>query len=233
MGSSVAIDGTRARPSLAQSLGPGVGAFGAVILAATSVVAAVVYTGAQDEGFSPLNHWVSELGQMGVSELALLFNIGLIVSGVCFAIFMTAFGRQRRSRLKWFYVPIGVAAGIGGAFVGIFPMDIRTPHIIAALTFFVLGWMCVGLASYDLWHSPDPRFPRWLPLLGVLTVAAFLIFLSMYVPYLTYTGAGSPDRPQFMLVVVFEWLVLVGIIGWVFVASLYWWKARNGDRNSA
>jgi hypothetical membrane protein len=203
-----------------------------VVLTAASVTAALVYTGTEGEGFSPLNHWVSELGQMGVSELALLFNIGLIVSGVCFAVFMLALGRIRRAWLKWLYVPIGVVAGIGGAFVGIFPMDIRTPHIISALTFFVLGWMCVGLASFDLWRRPDPRFPRWLPLLGGLTVAAFLIFLSLYVPYLTYTGAGSPDRPQFMLVVIFEWLVLVGIIGWVFVGSLYWWRARSGDRNA-
>ncbi len=160
----------------------------------------------------------------------ILFNIGVFISGVCLAIFMTSLGLLRRSRLAWLYVPVGIVAGVGGAFVGIFPMDSGGPHVPAALTFFVLGWICVGLASIDIWRRPDPRFPRWLPWLGALTVLVFLIFLSLYVPYLTYTGAGSPDRAPFQLVVVMEWLVLIGIIGWVFVASASWLRYRHGNR---
>jgi hypothetical membrane protein len=213
--------------NLARRIGPAVGLFGSITLAATAVVAALLYTGTAGEAFSPLNHWVSELGEMRVSRMALLFNIGILVSGVCLAVFMTSLGIERGSRLAWLYVPIGIVSGVGGAFVGIFPMDSGGPHIPAALTFFVLGWVAVGLASIDLWRRPDPRFPRWLPWLGALTVLAFLVFLSLYIPYLSYTGAGSADRAPFQLVVVFEWLVLVGIIGWVFTAAMYWWRARE------
>jgi hypothetical membrane protein len=214
-----------------QRIGPGIGLLGAMVFGATSLIAALVYSGAQGEGFSPLNHWVSELGEEGVSRLATLYNVGLMVSGICLAIFMTALGLHRGGRLAWLYVPIGIVAGIGGAFVGVFPMSSTGPHIPAALTFFVLGWISVGLASIDIWRRPDPRFPRWLPWLGALTVLAFLIFLSLYIPYLTYTGAGSPDRAPLELVVVFEWLVLIGIMAWVFIASASWLRYRDGNRN--
>jgi hypothetical membrane protein len=216
--------------SIAQRIGPRAGLLGSVALGLTAVVTALVYTGTAGEGFSPVNHWVSELGEMSVSRLAIVFNAGLFVSGICFAIFMSALAVERRSRLAWLYGPIGIVAGIGGAFVGVFPMDSNGPHIPAALTFFVLGWMCVGLASMDIWRRPQARFPRWLSGLGALAVLAFLAFLSQYIPYLTYTGTRPPDRPPFQLVVALEWVVLVGIIGWVFVASISWWRHRHGDR---
>ena len=216
--------------NIAHRIGPGVGVFGSLVLGLTALAAALAYTGTEGEGFSVLNHWVSELGEMRVSRLAIVFNIGLVISGICLAIFMTALGALRRSRLAWLFVPIGIVAGIGGALVGVFPMDSGGPHVPAALTFFVLGWICVGLASIDIWRRPDRRFPGWLPWLGALTVLAFLCFLGLYIPYLTYSGAGSPDRAPFELVVVLEWLVLVGIIGWVFAASVSWWRRGGSSR---
>jgi hypothetical membrane protein len=212
---------------VAHRVGPTAGIVGSIVFILGSLIAGLVYSGASGERFSPLNHWFSELGESGVSQLASLFNIGLIVSGLCLAIFLAALGRLRGGKLGWSYAVIGVIAGVGGAFVGVFPMNSRGPHIVAALTFFVLGWVAVALASWDLWRRPDPRFPRWLPWLGALNVLTFLAFLSQYIPYLTYTGAGDPNRAPFQLVVVLEWLVLIGIMVWVFVASISWWRHRD------
>jgi hypothetical membrane protein len=211
--------------------GPAIGFVGSAFFAGASIVAALAYSGTEREGFSPLNHWVSELGEMGVSSLALVFNGGLFIGGLALALFMVALGLLRRSRLAWLYVPIGFLAGVSGAFVGIFPMNNRTIHIVFALGFFVLGWVAVGIASLDVWRRPDPRFSRWLPVLGAITVALFLLFLSVYIPYL-YTGTGS-DRPAVSVATVLEWLVLIGIMGWVLVASLTWWRHGRGSRNPA
>jgi len=211
--------------------GPALGFIGSAFFVGASIVAAAAYTGTESEGFSPLNHWVSELGELGVSNLALIFNIGLFVGGFALALFMLALGLLRRSRLAWLYVPIGFLAGVSGAFVGIFPMNNRTIHIVFALGFFVLGWVAVGLASLDIWRRPDERFSRWLPVLGAITVALFLLFLSVYIPYL-YTGTGA-DRPSVSVATVLEWLVLIGIMGWVLVASLTWWRHGRGSRNPA
>lgn len=210
--------------------GPAAGFIGSAFFVVASVIAAVFYVGTQDEGFSPLNHWVSELGELGVSRLALVFNVGLFVGGLALAVFFAALGILRRSRLAWLYVVIGVIAGVSGAFVGVFPMNNRGIHIVMALGFFVLGWVAVGLASYDIWRRPEPRFSRWLPALGAVTVAVFLLFLTVYIPYL-YTGTGS-DRPAFSTATVLEWLVLIGIMGWVLLASVTWWRYVRGRRDA-
>jgi hypothetical membrane protein len=207
------------------------GFIGSAFFAIASLVAGAFYVGTQNESFSPLNHWVSELGEMGVSTLALVFNIGLFVGGLALAAFFFALGRLRPSRLANVYVVVGVIAGISGALVGVFPMNNRAIHVVVALGFFVLGWVAVGLASLDLWRRPEARFSRWLPALGAVTVAVFLLFLSVYIPYL-YTGTGS-DRPDVSVATVLEWLVLIGIIGWVLVASATWWRYGRGSRDAA
>jgi len=74
---------------------------------------------------------------------------------------------------------IGVAAGIGGSFVGVFPMDYVRQHGFAAMTFFNLGWIAVGLASVDFVVHRDPRFPRRVAIVGLAAVAAFIGFLAI------------------------------------------------------
>ena len=211
--------------------GPQIGFVGSVFFIVASIVAGVAYTGETGQSFSPLNHWVSELGEVGVSALALVFNLGLIVGGLAFALFMAALGILRRTRLAWAYAVIGAIAGISCSLVGVFPMNQRTIHIVVALGFFVLGWIAVALASIDIWRRPDLRFARWLPVLGAITVALFLLFLSVYIPYL-YTGTGA-DRPQVSVATVLEWLVALGLIGWVLAASATWWRHARGHRAAA
>jgi hypothetical membrane protein len=211
--------------------GPAIGFIGSALFIVGSFVTAVAYSGTIGEAFSPLNHWVSELGEVGVSGLALVFNAGLFVGGLALALFFAALGLLRRTRLAWTYLVVGAIAGVSGAFVGVFPMNNRGIHIVFALGFFVLGWVAVGLASFDIWRRPEPRFSRWLPALGAVTVAVFLMFLSVYIPYL-YTGTGS-DRPDVSVATVLEWLVLVGIIGWVLVGSFSWWRFGRGSRDTA
>ena len=209
-------------------IGPGVGMAGSALFVLASLAAAVAYTGAAGQAYSPLNHWVSELGEVGVSSLAVVFNVGLVVGGLALAVFMTALGISRRTPLAWAYVPLGIISGVAGALVGVFPMNQIDIHRLVALTFFGLGWIAVGLASIDIWRRPDARFARWLPALGALTVALFLAFLAVYVPLLTYTGTGE-GRPSFSSATVLEWLVLLGMIGWVLVASLTWFRHGRGS----
>ncbi len=110
--------------------------------------------------YSPLNHFVSELGELAVSRFAILFNASLIIGGVCFVLFMIGLAATRPGRLRYAYGPIGVIAGIGGAFVGVFPMDYLGAHSIAALTFFVLGLVTVLLASIDFVAIAGPAVPE-------------------------------------------------------------------------
>jgi hypothetical membrane protein len=197
--------------------------FGAILAGIATVVTAIAYRGSEGQTYWPLNHWVSELGQLGVSELAQVFNVGLMVIGVCFAIFMAGLAWERGGALAWIYGPLGVAAGIAGTFVGVFPMNFLDQHGIAALTFFNLGWVCVALASIDFWRRPEGRFPRWLAWIGAFTVASFIGFLIVLFPLLSGDGLAAPEnRPTFWIVPTLEWALITGILAWTFATSWTW-----------
>lgn len=221
-------------------IAPVAGLAGSAFLALASVAAAVVYSGTAGEPYSPFDHFVSELGELGVSQLAAVFNLGLFASGLGFVVFMLGVARLHRGRLATLAGIVGTAAGISGALVGVFPMNVRGTHALVALGFFWLGGAAVALASAAFVRLRDPRHPRWLAIPGVLSVVAFAAFLAD-----VYTGegrrvlggTGTKVRAEFGLITPLEWAVVVCIVGWVALASIAWLRAegrlgvrRGGDR---
>jgi hypothetical membrane protein len=205
---------------------------GALAITVGSVVAAIGYTGTESESYSPLNHWVSELGEIGVSQLAWAFNLGLVVGGLGFVVFMAGLAIDATDKLRWVYGPIGVVAGIAGALVGVFPMNNREVHGLVAFTFFNLGWIAVATASVPVAVGHDRRFPRWLAAAGAVAVVAFLAFLyGVRVDTAVAVSAlGAPaERPAFWLSPTLEWAVIVAIIGWTVLAALSWRRGPVGD----
>ena len=209
-----------------QRMSASAGLIGASIISLGSIATAIAYVGNNGQAYSPLNHWVSELGEVGVSELSSVFNLSLILGGIEFVIFMVGLAITRGGLFAGLYGLIGVLAGIGGSFVGIFPMNNLDLHGIAALTFFNLGWIVIGLASLDFVRRPDERFPRRLAVIGALTVVFFLGFLAVLLPLLASgDGLGSPQiRPDFWIVPILEWAVLISILLWVFATGWTWWR---------
>lgn len=202
------------------------GLLGSTIIALGSVVTAIAYSGSDGQPYSPLNHFVSELGEIGVSELAMVFNIALRIGGSCFVIFIAGLAATRTDTLRYLYGLTGVIAGIAGALVGVFPMNDLDKHALAALTFFVLGLVTVLLASIDFVRRPDPRFPRWVSAVGAVTAAVFAIFLVIL-----FGGGNDLAHPEERVAVwsltIFEWLLIVGILLWVFLTALSWWRATR------
>ena len=220
------------RASRTARTGIAAGMIGVAAIAGGSLVAAIAYKGTGGEAYNPTNHFVSELGELGVSQLAIAFNLGLMAGGIGFVLFMVALARSMGGRLRWAWGPIGVVAGIGGFFVGIFPMNELARHTTAAMTFFNLGWIAVGIASVDFVLRRDPRFPRPLAAVGALTVIAFIGFLRS-IDSNTVSPAevlAAPDhRPAFWIVPTLEWAVIAGILAWVFLTAWAWRRAlRRG-----
>ena len=204
------------------------GIVGGGVVAIGAMATAVAYRGADAERFSPLNHFVSELGELAESELAGLFNLSLIIGGVCFAVFMSGLAASRPGLLGLLAGVVGVIAGIGGAFAGVFPMDHGVAHGLAASMFFNLGWIAVALASLDLVLRRDPRLSRAHAILGLVTVVAFIAFIRE----VANTSAGGqfvvPEaRPDIWAVAALEWLTIVGIISWVLSISVSWLSAAE------
>ena len=201
------------------------------------LVAAPAYQGTAGETYSPLNHWISELGEVGVSARASAFNLALVAAGMEFVMFMVGLAQTSPSRLRWVFGPVGAVAGLGGAFVGMFPMNHPTEHVIGASLFFDLAWIAVGLASITFVQHPEPRFPRWLALLGGLAVATFLAFLvSLRVDdvaraRMAATGPIS-GRPEVWIAPILEWATLASILLWTVCTSLTW-RRTLGSRARA
>jgi len=207
---------------------------GALAISLGSLIAAVAYTGSAGQSYDPRNHFVSELGERGVSELAIAFNLGVIVGGLGFAMFMLGLARVRTGRLRYGYGVVGVLAGVSGILVGVFPMDTLAQHRVAAAGFFNLGWIAIVLASVDIAVRPEPRFPRWLAALGAATVTAFLAFIYVFTtdPLASVNRFGPPDpRPDTWIVTILEWLVIIMLLGWTAAASVTW--IRAGRRSAA
>lgn len=68
------------------------GFLGSAIIVLGSLITAIPYRGKEGESYSILNHFISELGEVGVSRLAPVFNASLIAGGVVLLIFVLGLG---------------------------------------------------------------------------------------------------------------------------------------------
>lgn len=221
------MGGTVTLPRLA----PRAGMVGSAAILLCALLTAIAYRGTDGELYSPLNHYVSELGELGVSSLAVIFNSGLIVGGLAFAVFMAGLGQVRGGVGGTAYGIIGAMAGLAGAAVGVFPLNSLEKHTLATFFFFNLGWISVALASVDVLVRPDVRFRPRIAALGFATVAAFVGFIWAYALSGSQTNGLAPSdvRPTFDIVTVLEWLSVVGITVWAFVVGWEWDRAHVAD----
>jgi hypothetical membrane protein len=213
-------------------------AFAAIALGC--IGAAIGYTGTAGEPYSPLNHWISELGQEGVSGRAWLFNAMLLLGGLSFVAFVVGLAASSPSRLRWAFGPVGVVAGIGGMFVGVYPMNHPTQHVLAASLFFNFGWIFVAVASIAFVRHREARHPAWLAIVGAVSVVAFIAFIvSLGVDDFARQRMASEGpiigRPDVWIAPTLEWAALIGIMAWVLLASIAWWRQlrREAARTTA
>ena len=205
--------------------GPRVGLVGGIVFGGATVVAALAYGGAGGAIYSPLNQFVSELGDVRRSSLGVGFNAGLIVGGGCFAVFMAAFGAVRRGRLAFVTAAVGIGAGLAGALVGVFPQGGSPLHRPVSIVFFLVGAASLALATADVARRPSAAFPGWLAMVGGVVVAAFVGFIVLTLQ----RGSGPvPDPlPAFFLETAIEWVAVAGILTWTTLASVTWLRAGS------
>jgi len=133
------------------------GMAGCVLIALVVIWSALGYRGKRQETYSPFNHFISELGEVGVSRRAWAFNIGLIASGALLLPFMIGLGIT----LDTVWGKLGILAGLWSAIsiilVGAFPMSNITPHIRAAVSYFRGGLVTVFFFGIAILAQPAGR----------------------------------------------------------------------------
>ena len=219
--------GQRLLPSRLVKIYPFLGMAGTVLVCVVMLVAALAYTGAQGQRYSPLNHFVSELGQVGVSRAAWLFNAGLIAAGVLFAAFCAGLGLHLATAWSSVAMAVGVCSGLFAAGVGVFPMNNLAPHIFVATWFFRTGLGAVVLfaVAFAVQRKGQVRVHKAAIAVSAVVAAAYVTFLAT--ADLPTSGrassldiSGMAARPGFWLVALLEWIVIVATFLWFLGVSL-------------
>ena len=211
------------------------GLLGPFIVGLGSLITALGYTGVEGQSYRLINHFVSELGEVGVSDLAWVFNLSLVIGGLFNTVFMVALAAQFKHWIKYPLGLLGVVATVNGALVGVFPMNNLGPHIVVAMNFFNLGMVMAFAYSLVILFGKRHPFPKWLAAPGLLTAAAFVVFLNFPsdfdsgVDFQEGMTGMLRNRPDFMPLALVEWVVILGILVWVLMLGGYLSYAFNQD----
>ena len=200
---------------------------GSLVILVSSLIAALAYRGKNGERFSISTHFVSELGEMGVSRLAWLFNGGLIIGSFLLFLMIPGVGISMNSIWGTIGTGFGMIAALACLFVGVFPMNNIKPHIKAAMTYFRAGLATVLLFIIAiLVQSPSERLiPLYSLIIGVfafMAYASFLVYMGRTTkkePSNALDTTSITNRPRFLWMPFLEWMVVIFTILWFLVIS--------------
>ncbi len=205
---------------------------GMAVIGTGVVISIAVYRGKRGERYSILNHFISELGEVGVAPGAKAFNFCLILGGLLMLPYIVGLGLRFGSWLGWMGMATGLLATGGVISVGIFPMNKLDPHVKAAQTYFRAGLVMVLLFGLAIIFQPaGKRFvPQSANLLSLVSFAVYAIFLFMLKPPPAARDekiANSldpeviPARPRVWLFPIMEWMVFFVTLLWLFGMAFF------------
>ncbi|MEM5774390.1 MAG: DUF998 domain-containing protein [Anaerolineaceae bacterium] len=183
-------------------------------------LAASAYRGRAGERFSPFNHYISELGERGVSRLAGLFNAGLIVCGLCLLPAAISLGLLIPGIWAKLGMLTGMAAAVSVALVGVFPVNRLAEHLKAAINYFRLALLMIVFFTLAI-ALPANHPPAAHPLYSLAGFPAILAS-SLFLTYprvtenLAQNSRENPDivRPRIWAPAVAEWAIFLTTLAW-------------------
>src|SRR5688572_14057610 len=92
------------------------GLLSAVGIMLAFLIVAIAYRGRIGESYSPINHVVSELGEVGISRLAWLFNGSLIIGGIGILLGLISLALHIKGWFRYFVLVLGFITGLAGTF---------------------------------------------------------------------------------------------------------------------
>jgi len=207
---------------------PTLGLAGSAVILVCILVAMSVYRGKNGERFSIWRHFVSELGEVGVSRFAWVFNAGLIIGGFLFFLMMPGVGLSLNSLWGYLATISGMIAAIGCLFVGVYPMNNIKPHIKAAMTYFRAGLATVILFSIAILAQDQneriiPLYALFVSGVGIISYASFLFNLGKSLKQRESNALDTStiqERPRFWLMPLLEWMVVIFTILWFLIISI-------------
>jgi hypothetical membrane protein len=192
-----------------------------------SLIAGITYRGKEGEAYSPFNHFISELGETGVSRYAWAFNIGLMISGVSLILGSVSLGLILPGVMAKLGMGAGIISSIGLFFVGVFPMNKIKPHTMAAMTYFrgglsmvILFTLAIALQSAEAFVLPRACSLAGLP--AILSFTGFLFMIQRAVKKSDDNLLSTKDvkRPGIWPIAILEWSIYVTMVLWFVFLSI-------------
>lgn len=206
------------------------GLAGSAIVIVCSLITAIAYRDINGHPYDILNHFISELGEIGISKLAFVFNTGLIIGGIIFVIFMISLGVYIRTVPGYIASIIGAFSAISCSLVGFNPMNDISAHLKVALWFFYGGLITIILFTIAIIFDKQNKLPKKLLIPGIITIlsfASFLLLPRVAHPDIKWTlDPSNVVRPEIWWNTIFEWLVFLTIIAWITIVSIYLMKKK-------
>lgn len=202
------------------------GIMGCLVIVVGSLGSGLAYTGKLGERYSILNHFISELGEVGVARRAWMFNLGLISGGLLISLECVGLGMRIPGILSKVGMAAGSSASLAVMLTGFFPMNRLAPHVRAAMTFFRLGLVTILLFSVAILLQPPESqgLPRLAGLVGIPAVVSYSSFLLYSArTFSTPTVALTPlsqARPRLWMLAFLEWLIFLTTISWFFAVAM-------------
>ena len=192
---------------------------GSLIALVGSLITAIGYRGRDGETYSVLNHYISELGELGVSKSAWIFNLSMILAGLCLIVACISLGLILPGILSKIGLVFGCIYSVFLCLVGFIPMNKEDAHVFVAMNHFRSGLVMVALFSIAIGFQHESMLPisPWFALAGVPAILSFAILLII-APRLT--DENDPlsnediDRPKVWPLVIVEWLIFLTIVMW-------------------
>ncbi|NNE91089.1 MAG: DUF998 domain-containing protein [Verrucomicrobiales bacterium] len=223
------------------------GIAGSIVVALALYLPRIGFINREGQPYSALNHFVSELGWIGVSDKAILFNLGLILGGLCYAVFMLGLGRQFRGFWGCVVSILGAIAAVFASLVGIFPVVDHWPGLIAHLLMAgALGvtafWAACATIFMVLFHRTKV-VPKPFALLGGAILLSFATGLSVnpaehVTPFFDFETNQIVNRSDHWRLPIVEWVIVWTVVGALTVVALYFEirrrvvKTRPDERNA-
>lgn len=204
---------------------------GTFLIFAGAIIAAIHYRGRNQETYSPLNHFISELGEVGVSKRAWAFNAGMTSGGILFLPLMIGLGLRLSSVFGWLGAVFGLIAAASATLVGVFSMERLTPHRRAAMTFFRSGLLTVLFFTIAIFAQPTGArgIPLGLNIIGIAALSSYSAFLLTVRsktdkdenPNYILDPQQQPESPRVWRSAVLEWCIFFFTLLWFVMAGVY------------
>ena len=170
-----------------------------------------------DPNFSIFTHYLSDLGA-STRNSALIWNLSFILTvpirlifGFYLLKFLETRGATKKSIKITFYFM--VISAIGSILIGLNPHDISRPfHLFGAFTYFI-GVVVIQI-NISRMELKVKNIPKYLPFVGLLVVACYLLFLGFEISELISESFK-------LLACFFEWMAYFSLMAWLVLHGYY------------